>query len=139
VTPAFLDPNIVLRFLIDEHTIQHRECVRCFVAITDGLIRPYTSNIVIAEIHYVLIKLYKQPKASVVESIETLLKVRNISIIEKSDTPQAIAWYKVLNLKFGDCLIATQVPKGVTLLTYDRDFEKIPSLVAKTPGEFLSR
>jgi len=44
-----------------------------------------------------------------------------------------LAKYKV---KYGDCLIATQIPKGVTLVSYDKDFDKL-GVGRKEPAELL--
>lgn len=133
----FIDTNVFLRFLLDEDSEQHRDSVKLFAAIAEGKFSPYTSNIVVAEITHVLTRIYKQPKSIVLSSIEKLLTIRNLTIIEKTNTKDAVKLYKTFSMKFGDCLIATQVPNGVTLVTYDTDFLKVKHLRVATPTDML--
>lgn len=133
----FIDTNIFLRFLLDEDSAQHQDSVKLLAAIMEGKFHPYSSNIVIAEIIHVLTRVYKQSKPIVVASIEKLLTIRNLTIIEKTNTEEAVKLYKTFNMKFGDCLIATQVPKRVALVTYDADFFKLKHLRVATPADIL--
>ncbi len=135
----FLDTNLFIRFLVKNNGQQHKECVKLVEKISSGNFHPYTSNIVIAEILHVLIRIYKQPKKIVLKKIDKLLTMRNLTVIEKTNTLLALNFFHRYNLKYGDCLIATQVPAGVTLVTYDRDFQKISSISAKTPKEVLAK
>lgn len=134
----FLDTNIFLRFTILEDQKSHNESKAIFLLFKDGVFRPYTSNIVLSELIYVLIKIYKQSKKEVIKKISIILKMRNLTLIEKTDTKAALELYKNLNIKLGDCMIATQIPKGTILCTYDEDFKKIPNLTVKTPKEIIS-
>lgn len=131
---VFLDTNIFLRFYVKEDETSHSECVRLLNLCNQGSCRPYTSNIVISEVIYVLSRLYKFPKAEVLAAIDDLLNLRNLTVIEKTDTPRAIKLYKKNNLKIGDCMIATQVPVGVALCTYDADFSMLSELKISTPS-----
>ena len=133
----FLDTNIFLRFLIAEDPKSHADSAKLFSLFKDGKYTPYTSNTVISELIYVLIKIYKQAKPEVLKKIAVLLKLRNLVLIEKTNTHTALEYYKRLNIKLGDCLIATQIPKGVVLCTYDQDFKNIPNLICKTPEEII--
>ncbi len=131
----FLDTNIFLRFIVIENQETYNETKSLFSILKEGKLRPYTSNTVISELIYILVKLYKQPKLEVIRKIQILLKMRNLTLLEKTATKSALDLYRDINIKFGDCLIATQIPKGVTLCTYDEDFKKIPGLVIKTPSK----
>lgn len=117
----------------------HDQCVKLMQLIQLGKISPYTSSVVIAELQYTLLKTYHQTKKTVIYYIEKALQLRNLSLIEIANTHKALSYYKNVNIKFGDCLIATQVPKGVTLCTYDTEFAKIPSLKIATPEEALKQ
>ncbi|MBI2620846.1 PIN domain-containing protein [candidate division WWE3 bacterium] len=137
IKKLFLDTNIFLRFIVLEDQKSHNETKAIFLLFRAGRLKPYTSNIVISELIYVLVKIYKQRKSKVIKKIAIILKIRNLTLIEKTDTKEALELYKGLNIKLGDCMIATQIPKGVVLCTYDGDFKKIPNLTVKTPGEIV--
>ncbi len=136
MTKVFIDSNIFIRYLTQDDPKKALDCIRLFEMIEQGQLRPYTSNIVILEIQFVLIKQYKFLKAGVIEDIRTLLSLRNLTLIEKTDTKAALLLYKKYNIKFGDCLIATQIPKGVKLVSCDKEFQKI-GIAISTPKDFI--
>lgn len=134
----FIETSVFIRFLVKDDDKKLEECINLLSLIEEGKLIPYISNTVVSEILFVLTKIYKIPKASVIKDIQQVFRFRNITIIEKTDTPKALSLFKEYSVKYGDCLIATQVPKGVILITYDRDFSKIPSLKSRTPAEIFS-
>ena len=89
------------------------------------------------EIQFVLTKTYGFSKVSVLDDINTLMSLRNLTVIEKSDTKRALALYKKLNIKYVDCLISTQVPKETKIITYDEEFSKLKTLKIATPADFV--
>ncbi len=134
---VFLDTNVFLRFFLAEED-KHQECVELLTRVEEGLLAPYTSNIVLGEIIYTLLKYYKQTKQQTIEKIDGILKIRNLTVIEKTDTGKSLEIFKKLNIKFGDCLIATQIPKNITLVSYDEDFKKIKNLLLATPDKLVN-
>lgn len=135
---VFLDTNVFLRFYVKEDAVTHQECIDLLNLCNQGSHRPYTSNIVISEVIYVLSRLYKFPKSEVLAAVEDLLNLRNLTLIEKTDTLKAIELYKKYNLKIGDCLIATQVPESVIFCSYDADFHKLSGLHLLGPKTLLT-
>lgn len=136
---VFLDTNIFLRFYLRDVPEQFEECQILFQVIQQGLITPYTSSVVLLEINYVMRQTYKVPKQLVLNQIVKLKKLRNLTLIEKTDSQSAIRIYEKLNIKLGDCLIATQLPTNTTLVTYDDEFKKIPGLTIAFPGEVVKK
>ena len=134
----FLDSNIFLRYFVPEQTSMYDECESILRGIENGIHQPYTSAIVVLECSYVLGKLYKFSFKLVADAIGRMLSLRNLTIIEITDTRKAFAIHQATLMKLSDCLIATQVPKGVTLVTYDRDFIKLPGVTVKTPRDIVS-
>ena len=135
---VFLDSNIFLRYLVPENKTSHNECIAIIAAIENGHIVPYISNIVIQEILYILVKIYKFDKKTVLSWVSDLMNLRNLVLIEKTNTPKSVALYKKYSMKFGDCLIAIQIPKGTILCTYDTDFAKLSRLSSRTPHQVLN-
>ncbi len=133
----FLDSNIFLRYFVPEQAGMYEECEALFKGVQDGVHQPYISPIVILECSYVLTKVYSFPLKRVAGAIRTMLSLRNLTVIELTDTRKSFTVHQATRTKLSDCLIATQVPQGVTLVTYDRDFAKLP-VKAKTPKEVLA-
>lgn len=138
MTKVFIDTNVFVRFLTQDDPKKFQECKKFFEFIEKGKIRPYTSNIVILEIQFVLTRQYNVAKKEVLENIDDLLSLRHITLIEKTNTRIALSLYKKYNIKFTDCLIATQIPRGSKLVTYDEEFKKIKGISVSSPEELIS-
>ncbi|HBL52033.1 MAG TPA: hypothetical protein DDZ05_02335, partial [Candidatus Blackburnbacteria bacterium] len=84
-------------------------------------------------------RLYKFPKLGVIADLQKILQLRNVVLIEKTDTEKALLLFKRHAIKYGDCLISTQVPKSVVLISYDSDFGKIKGLKVSTLSDVISK
>lgn len=137
MTKVFLDTNIWLRFLRQDDQTS-TSCHHLIAYIAAAKIKGYTSTIVLLETHYVLTKFYGVSTQEVAKDLEKITKTTNLTLVEKTHFPQALSLHKQTNVKLADCLIATQLPPKATLVTFDKEFQKIPHLTAQTPHEFLS-
>ncbi len=135
----FIETSVIVRFLTRDDPRKAGDCDALFVLIDQGSIRPYISNIVVLEMAYVLHRLYKFPRIVVADALERLLLLRNLTIVEKTNTKQALTSWTGGHSKYGDCLIASQVPPGVALVTYDRDFERFSGLSVVTPAQVIAK
>lgn len=133
---VFIDTSVFIRFLTQDDKQKAYECEHFFELVEQGKLRPYISNIVILEIQFVLTRLYSFPKNKVLMDIGNLLALRNLTLVEKTDTKKALGLFKKHNIKYADCLIATQVLPGVKLVSYDKDFREIGTVAASIPTDF---
>lgn len=138
VTKIFIDTSLFIRFLTQDIPEKYAECEQLFKFVQKGGIKPYISNFVIFEIVFVLTRQYKFSKEKILQILSQILEIRNITVIEKTDTKEALRLFNQYNIKYGDCVITTQIPPGVTIVTYDADFSKIPSLKSITPAEIFN-
>lgn len=132
-----LDSNIWLRYLARDDEAAYQTCSKLFGYIQHGAIRPYISAIILLEIYWVLTSLYRVTKNSAQGDIEKISSTRRLTIIEKTHFREAFTLHKKTGVKLADCLIATQVGKGIILVTYDREFRKLPGLAVAEPEEVL--
>ena len=131
----FLDTNIWLRFILEDNN-QAKDCRELITQIESGKWRVYSSTIVMMEINYVLSSVYKIKRGEVLNDLAAILKTRNLTLIEKTDFESALKFYRQYGIKLSDCLIATQLPKKMILVSYDQDFKKLPVAV-KTPKDLI--
>ena len=131
----FIDTSIFIRFLTKDVPEKYSECESLFKLAQDGEVKSYISSFVLFETVFVLTRQYKIHKSEILQMVHQILKIRNITLIETTDTIEALRIYGKYNIKYGDCVIAAQLPKGMTLVTYDADFSKIPSLKSITPAD----
>lgn len=132
----FLDTNIWIRFFARDND-QFEIVKKLLQAIEEGKYAPYTSSIVLLEVSYVLQKNYDVSREKIYECLETIIKLRGTTVINKTSTTRALKMFQQIGMKLGDCLIASQIPKGATLVTYDKEFTKIKGLSIKTPQEIV--
>jgi len=136
VEKIFLETSVFIRYFTADDKKKFKDCVRLLEIIEKGKARPYTSNIVIFEVLFVLARIYKFSKKEVLEGIQKILDLRNLTLVEKTNTRKALETFQKLNIKFPDCLIATQVPRNSKIATYDEDFAKIKTLSVTDPLNF---
>lgn len=132
----FLDSNIWIRPLVEQSS-QAQTVTELFQAIDDSLFVPYTSSIVFLEVFYVLKSVYQLKPTQITSVILDLIATKNLTIIEQTYLLKALQLQQKTNIKLSDCLIATQIPKNCTLISFDKDFTKIPDLPIMTPSQIL--
>lgn len=135
---VFLDTNIFIRFLTKDDESSYKNCKDLLQQIQNGRFRPYTSNIVVMEILFVLNNLYKTPINKAISDVKTLLALRNLVIIERTNTKKALEMSSKFRVKYADCLITAQLErKDIVLCTYDKEFKKIFNGKIKTPEDII--
>ena len=133
----FIDTNVFLRFLLKDDHNSYEEVVKLFELVEEGKIKPYASNIVILEIIYVLVKTLKISRTEVLRDIQDLFSMRGLTLVEKTNTKEALKIYKQTGVKYADCLIASQVKPGIQLCTFDQEFLKIKSVKLCIPSDLF--
>ena len=91
---CFLDTNIWIRYFIGDD-LKKQESVRELLEhIEQGFIRPYTSSIVLLEVQWVLMSLYKSQKHQVQEAVDIILSTREMVVIDKTNFRSAFLLHK---------------------------------------------
>lgn len=133
----FLDTNLWIRYILLDNKEQFG-LVKTILDLNEkGTVRLYSSSIIFLEINFVLEKVYRFKFEEILEVMHSMHITRGITIIEDAEIDLAIKYYKTYKIKFSDCLIASQLKKGLTLLTFDKEFKKIKEISSQTPAEFL--
>lgn len=136
MTSCLVDTNIWLRYFTKDDLKQYEECMCFFELVDEGKVKPYVSNVTLMEITYTLKTYYGFTKASIADYLGEVLKTRNLVVLEKTNSVLALKKMSVLGIKYTDCLIVGQLKKGVTLVSYDKDFDKLIPGQRKEPGDF---
>jgi predicted nucleic-acid-binding protein len=111
-----LDTNAALRFLLRDVPDQFEES-RTFISENEVLLR-YE---VLAEIAYVLNKIYGKSRLEVAEKITALVKLNNVLIQHPVVMATALKLYVEKNLDFVDCmLVAFNHVNGYAVFTFDK-------------------
>ncbi|MDL1969603.1 MAG: PIN domain-containing protein [Candidatus Desulfofervidaceae bacterium] len=118
-----IDVNIILRYLLKDNEELYFLANNFFEAVFSGEKIAYVLQSVLAEVIYVLIKLYKVEKEQVVEVLEEFLSNKNIKVQDKDVTMTAIHLFKTSNIDFVDCLLCAY-SKKMEIFSFDKKLDK---------------
>ncbi len=124
----FIDTNIFLRVLVRENETILKECVAVLELIKNGIIKAFTCNLVLAEIDWVMERIYKISKKEVVKDLKSITKLKNLKFYDDNDALLGIYLYEKHNVKFIDGLIAANhliQKNNAIIISYDKDFDKL--------------
>lgn len=122
---VFLDTNVLLRYVVVDDPKKYEEVASFFEAVSQGKVIPYLSSVVLMEAGFILKSFYKKDKGVIVEVIKKFSRMRGVVIVDKTDLKLALRYLDKYKVKFSDCLIASSIPKGVKVFSYDDDFRKM--------------
>ena len=91
--PIFVDTNVFLRFFVRDVESFYQKARELFEKAERGDAKLETSDIVIAEIVWVLESYYDFSKAEIKEVVDTILETKNIRIANHSRAKEAINNY----------------------------------------------
>jgi predicted nucleic acid-binding protein len=134
----FLDANIFLRYLTRDDEAKADACFRLFQRLKSGQERATTSEVIIAEVVYVLAAraLYNLRPDEISARLRPLLAVRGLKIAHKRSCLRALDLYATYPfLDFEDALAVAEMERqGMnTILSYDRDFDRLEQVRREEP------
>src|SRR3989338_11228111 len=100
--PVFVDTNVFLRFFVRDVEPFYQKSKEFFEKAEKGEIRLETSEMVIAEIVWVLESYYGFTKAEIAEVVETILETRSIRVANHTRLKEAIKLYISESMDFID-------------------------------------
>jgi len=123
----FVDTNIFLRFLVNDDPKKADACELLFRKAVEGEERLFTTEMVIAEIVWVLESYYQLDKRAIRESVEKILNTPNLHCPNRDIILHAIITYEEKNIDFIDAYNAYQMKSsGISeLYSYDTHFDRL--------------
>jgi len=128
---VFVDTNVFLRFFVKDVEAQYKKAHALFEKAEVGKIKLETSELVIAEIVWVLESFYGFTRKEVTEVLTTLLTSRNLKIANHARISEAVHLYSSGNMDFIDAYnIAYIKSKEYTkIATFDsKHFKKVEGI-----------
>lgn len=125
MTKYLLDTNVLIRFLLGDHSTLSPEARALFQEAHDGKYTLVLSELVIAEAVLVLSSLYKVERKDIAEKLSTVIGMAGIRCSEKERTRDALGRFRKTNCDYMDCYLgALSVETGYPVATFDKDFRK---------------
>lgn len=131
MTLPFLDTNVFLRHLRQDHPILSAKARAIFERIEGGDLKVRTCDTVIFETAFTLQRSYKQPRDRIADALLPLIELPGIILPGKRLFRRAFALYRSASpIGFADCYHAALMERlGITeILSFDTDFDRLPGI-----------
>ncbi|KAF0119808.1 MAG: PilT domain-containing protein [bacterium] len=131
----FVDTNVFIRFLTNDIPQKADACERIFKKAVEKKEIIFTTDMVIAEIVWVLESFYELEKEEIQPKVEKILNTPNLVCPNKDLILRALALYREKNIDYIDAYNALILKeKGVDeLYSYDKDYDRIDWLTRLEP------
>lgn len=126
IKTILIDANIVIRFLLNDHSTLSPVAKAIFLKAQKGETRIYFDEVILAEVIWTLSSFYKIKKNMIIDQLEKLLSQNWIINPKKNSLIKALTLYRSSNLDYIDCWLFTvsQIQK-TALVTFDSDLKKM--------------
>jgi predicted nucleic acid-binding protein len=129
-----LDANVVLRFLRNDDPRQSPAAAKLFASARSGRVRLALSAVTVAEIFYVLSRVYKHARSDAAGRLIPLIQSNVIEVEQRKRILDALQRVVRANVDFGDAyLAATAVEQGDKVASFDDDLQVFPDLTTLLP------
>ena len=133
----FVDTNIFVRHLTQDHPEKALACFKLFQKAQRGEISLFTTEAVVTEVVYILSskQLYNLPRDEIRRLLFPLLSLSGIKLAHKKTHLRALDLYAIHSIDYEDALIAAHMERqGITeIFSYDLDFDRIEGVSRLEP------
>jgi predicted nucleic-acid-binding protein len=120
-----VDPNLIVRYLVQDHEKHAKAAGKLFDACDRGDLVVVVLPTVLAECVFVLESFYRHPRPDIASALTRLISSPGIEINDVAVNLDALNRYQRTKAHFVDCLIAaTAVVHNIPVSTFDQDFRK---------------
>lgn len=130
-----VDANVILRFLTKDDLQKAERARILFELVEKGEIELLISDLVVAEVVWVLEKAYGCSRRDIKLKIEGILNTPNLQFQNRKILSECIAIYSDKNISFIDAYHVVLVRHSdiKTIFSYDTDFDKFSNIERKEP------
>jgi predicted nucleic-acid-binding protein len=116
----YVDANIVLRYILEDHD----ELSPAAKEIIDSN-EIFVPTEVLAEIVYVLLKVYKAPRTEIRESLIAFFDDTDCGLADHDAVEKALNMFGETSFDFIDCVLAAYAAAGKAVSTFDKKLEHL--------------
>lgn len=116
-----IDTNIVIRFLTKDHEEFSEKSAEIFKKIENGEIRAKITESVLAEIVYVITKIYGKDREFTANTIKKILDLKGIVNRDKSQLKKALNIFTNQKIDIVDSLLLSRAKQCLGVLSFDKD------------------
>ena len=129
----FLDTNVILRHLLQDHTDLSPRAHAIMERVERGELTVRLSDIVVFETVFVLQRVYRIPRDEIAGAVLRLLELPTIILPEKQQYRDVFAQYQSSGGDFADCFHAVLMERlGLNeIISFDHDFDRLPGITRR--------
>jgi len=131
----FLDTNILLRHLLQDHPEQSPMATAYLARIESGELRVQIAETVVFETVFTLQRQYGHSKVAIRESLVPLIELPGIVLSGKQRFRQVFDLYADLNISFVDAyhVVFMRKLKLSKIVSFDKQFDRVPGIERVEP------
>lgn len=126
----FLDTNVLIRHLAADHPTQSPRCRALLVDLESGARSAWTSHLVVAEVVYVLTRIYGFERRQVADVLLPLIELPGLKLPRKRLFRRVFELFTTTGLTYPDCYHAALVERSgdARLISFDQGFDRLDSV-----------
>ncbi len=134
---AYVDTNVILRFLTGDPPDLAAHARALFEAVDDGKVTLIIDEIVVAETVWVLGSFFGYPNQKIAQVVQELLNHDGLQADDKPGLLAALSLFADKNVDFADALVAVHMAQRSVpdIYSFDHHFDRLPGIIRRTPGE----
>lgn len=128
---AFLDTNVLVRHLTGDPPAQAKRAT----ALLRGSHELILTDLVLAEMVYVLESFYERPRSEIAEAARALLALPSIAVIDHDLLLRAVEFYEVARLDFAEAYLAAsaELSDVKRVASFDRQIDRVKTVKRVEP------
>jgi predicted nucleic-acid-binding protein len=119
-----IDTNVVIRFLTRDHQELSNKSAEIFKKIEKGEIKAKITESVLAEIVYVIMKIYGKNREYTANVIKKILALKGIVNHDKTRLKKALNIFANQKVDIVDALLLSSEKECLGILSFDKDLKK---------------
>ncbi len=133
---AFIDANVVLRYLTKNPPMMAEASLKLFTAAQKGKISLRMISSTVAEVVWVLESFYSYSKSQIAETLTQFLFSDGLTVESLDLIIEALALYQERNLDFADALLSVVSLRNEhpIIYSFDHDFDRVTGITRLEPG-----
>lgn len=135
MSQAFLDANVILRFLTNDPKEEGGKCRELLERAAAGDLTLWLTSLTVAEVVWVLERVYQWPKAEVGTRVSALIGLTGLVVPEAPMLSEALQAYRKQNVDFADGYLwaMARANKVSDVYSYDKHLNRLPGIRRRDP------